>query len=128
MYNGVVPNTCWPIAAANLLMLQHCWHVCSQSHKKRCSKSQEQMSAVAAAEVTVDRPEDRQNPAEQEAVSLSLQERLMTATGKIVDFGNGCWTHKHFTDDIQTRQYRCPEVSSLQLAATLLGQAGPGPD
>lgn len=74
------------------------------------------MSAISAAEGTVDRPEDRQNPEEQEAVSLSLQERLMAATGKIVDFGNGCWTYKHFTDDIQTRQYRCPEVSSLWLA------------
>ncbi|RYH04887.1 hypothetical protein EON65_46220 [archaeon] len=28
----------------------------------------------------------------------------------IVDLGNACWTHKHFTDDIQTRQYRAPEV------------------
>jgi serine/threonine protein kinase len=29
---------------------------------------------------------------------------------KIVDLGNACWTHKHFSDDIQTRQYRAPEV------------------
>lgn len=29
---------------------------------------------------------------------------------KLVDFGNTCWTHKQFTTDIQTRQYRCPEV------------------
>lgn len=29
---------------------------------------------------------------------------------KIVDFGCACWTTKHFTDDIQTRQYRSPEV------------------
>jgi serine/threonine-protein kinase SRPK3 len=29
---------------------------------------------------------------------------------KIVDFGNACWTHKHFTDDIQTRQYRSLEA------------------
>jgi serine/threonine protein kinase len=29
---------------------------------------------------------------------------------KIVDLGNACWTYKHFTDDIQTRQYRSPEV------------------
>jgi serine/threonine-protein kinase SRPK3 len=29
---------------------------------------------------------------------------------KIVDFGNACWEDKHFTDDIQTRQYRAPEV------------------
>ncbi|KAJ6846172.1 serine/threonine-protein kinase SRPK-like [Iris pallida] len=29
---------------------------------------------------------------------------------KLVDFGNACWTYKQFTTDIQTRQYRCPEV------------------
>lgn len=29
---------------------------------------------------------------------------------KIVDLGNACWTYKQFTADIQTRQYRCPEV------------------
>ena len=28
----------------------------------------------------------------------------------IVDFGNGCWTYKHYTDSIQTREYRSPEV------------------
>lgn len=29
---------------------------------------------------------------------------------KIADLGNACWTHHHFTDEIQTRQYRLPEV------------------
>lgn len=29
---------------------------------------------------------------------------------KLVDLGNACWTYKQFTADIQTRQYRCPEV------------------
>lgn len=29
---------------------------------------------------------------------------------KIVDLGNGCWTYHHFTPQIQTRQYRSPEV------------------
>jgi serine/threonine protein kinase len=29
---------------------------------------------------------------------------------KIADLGNACWIHRHFTDDIQTRQYRSPEV------------------
>lgn len=29
---------------------------------------------------------------------------------KLVDFGSACWTYKQFTSDIQTRQYRCPEV------------------
>ncbi len=29
---------------------------------------------------------------------------------KIADLGNACWVNKHFTSDIQTRQYRSPEV------------------
>ncbi|KAG0457004.1 hypothetical protein HPP92_021841 [Vanilla planifolia] len=29
---------------------------------------------------------------------------------KIVDFGNACWVDKRFADEIQTRQYRSPEV------------------
>merc|ERR1712228_291516 len=29
---------------------------------------------------------------------------------KICDLGNACWTNKHFTDDITTRQYRSPEA------------------
>ncbi|XP_052827900.1 SRSF protein kinase 2 isoform X7 [Octopus bimaculoides] len=37
---------------------------------------------------------------------------------KIADLGNACWVSHHFTEDIQTRQYRCLEV--------LLG-AGYGP-
>lgn len=28
----------------------------------------------------------------------------------VVDLGNACWIHKHFSEDIQTRQYRSPEV------------------
>ncbi|CAI5720235.1 unnamed protein product [Peronospora destructor] len=35
---------------------------------------------------------------------------LTKLNAKICDLGNACWTTKHFTDDIQTRQYRCPEV------------------
>jgi serine/threonine-protein kinase SRPK3 len=37
-------------------------------------------------------------------------EKMCTAPCKIVDFGNACWRSRHFTDDIQTRQYRSPEV------------------
>eukprot|EP00824_Muranothrix_gubernata_P000914 TRINITY_DN1107_c0_g1_i1.p1 TRINITY_DN1107_c0_g1~~TRINITY_DN1107_c0_g1_i1.p1 ORF type:complete len:342 (+),score=58.94 TRINITY_DN1107_c0_g1_i1:152-1027(+) len=29
---------------------------------------------------------------------------------KIIDFGNACWVQHQFSDDIQTRQYRAPEV------------------
>merc|ERR1719247_4076652 len=29
---------------------------------------------------------------------------------KVADLGNACWVEKHFSDDIQTRQYRAPET------------------
>mmetsp|Transcript_27005 Transcript_27005/g.26637 ORF Transcript_27005/g.26637 Transcript_27005/m.26637 type:complete len:485 (+) Transcript_27005:321-1775(+) len=29
---------------------------------------------------------------------------------KIADLGNACWVHKHYSTEIQTRQYRSPEV------------------
>jgi hypothetical protein len=35
---------------------------------------------------------------------------LMCTKSVIVDLGNACWTHRHFSEDIQTRQYRAPEV------------------
>lgn len=45
--------------------------------------------------------------------SRSTRKRLLQSVDlkcKLVDFGNACWTYKQFTSDIQTRQYRCPEV------------------
>lgn len=45
--------------------------------------------------------------------SHSTRQKLLMSVDlkcKLVDFGNACWTYKQFTNDIQTRQYRCPEV------------------
>ncbi|XP_031488506.1 uncharacterized protein LOC116256311 isoform X1 [Nymphaea colorata] len=45
--------------------------------------------------------------------SRSTRQKLLTSLDlkcKLVDFGNACWVYKQFTSDIQTRQYRCPEV------------------
>ena len=42
-----------------------------------------------------------QNPVHDECPDLRV---------KIADLGNACWDHHHFTDDIQTRQYRCSTV------------------
>lgn len=41
---------------------------------------------------------------------LKDMEVLMRSRAVIVDLGNACWTHRHFSEDIQTRQYRAPEV------------------
>jgi serine/threonine protein kinase len=40
-------------------------------------------------------------------VEIQLNNRLFF---KVVDMGNACFTNKHFTEDIQTREYRSPEV------------------
>ncbi|OIW21565.1 hypothetical protein TanjilG_06307 [Lupinus angustifolius] len=45
--------------------------------------------------------------------SRTMRQKLLASADlkcKLVDFGNACWTYKQFTNDIQTRQYRCPEV------------------
>jgi serine/threonine-protein kinase SRPK3 len=49
------------------------------------------------------RPSDSSRSSDQEVST----ERI---TVKIADLGNACWFDHHFTEDIQTRQYRCPEV------------------
>lgn len=47
--------------------------------------------------------------------SSSKQEMMLELDGetieiKIADLGNACWVNRHFTNDIQTRQYRAPEI------------------
>ena len=53
----------------------------------------------------------------QEAMTLASEQPdlkdmnvLMKSRAVVVDLGNACWTHRHFSEDIQTRQYRAPEV------------------
>ncbi|KAJ7182861.1 kinase-like protein [Mycena crocata] len=43
-----------------------------------------------------------------EEVDAEMDYEMITV--KIADLGNATWTNHHFTNDIQTRQYRCPEV------------------
>lgn len=52
-----------------------------------------------------------------EAADVKMKEKRKSVTPrkiclgtKIADLGNACWIHKHFTDDVTTRQYRSPEV------------------
>ncbi|RKP25180.1 kinase-like domain-containing protein [Syncephalis pseudoplumigaleata] len=42
--------------------------------------------------------------------ATSIPASELNITVKIADLGNACWTDYHFTNDIQTRQYRSPEV------------------
>lgn len=50
---------------------------------------------------------DRNVSASQNSVLSEFEEIISI---KIADLGNACWYNKHYTSDIQTRQYRAPEV------------------
>lgn len=42
--------------------------------------------------------------------NLEKDDGIEIISVKIADLGNACWVGHHFTNDIQTRQYRSPEV------------------
>jgi len=47
----------------------------------------------------------------QHAISQKrFSQDMQTIKVKIIDVGNACWVSEHFTNDLQTRQYRSPEV------------------
>ncbi|KAL1741179.1 kinase-like domain-containing protein [Schizophyllum fasciatum] len=64
--------------------------------------SQQAPANAVPQEIATPKPDD-----EEAAALLSATEKI---TVKIADMGNATWVEHHFTDDIQTRQYRCPEV------------------
>ena len=68
-------------------------------------------TAAAAASATDDTAMDKPDAADATddtaSGKMSFEELYKV---KIADFGNANWVKLHFTDDIQTRQYRSPEV------------------
>ncbi|EJD40292.1 kinase-like protein [Auricularia subglabra TFB-10046 SS5] len=52
---------------------------------------------------------ERDDPHQDQGRGLE-NEQMESLTVKIADLGNATWIERHFTEDIQTRQYRSPEV------------------
>ena len=55
-------------------------------------------------------PPPKLTPPKPELPEATKQAYFVTNSIKIADLGNACWVHTHFSPDIQTRQYRSPEV------------------
>ncbi|KAG4152172.1 hypothetical protein ERO13_D04G105900v2 [Gossypium hirsutum] len=75
-----------------------------------CATSSGNANRVSDADGTKDSSQASQGD---KRGSRSTRRKLLASVDlkcKLVDFGNACWTYKQFTNDIQTRQYRCPEV------------------
>ncbi|KAF8179616.1 CMGC/SRPK protein kinase [Pholiota molesta] len=62
---------------------------------------------VASSVMSIDRASSSGSSEMDRGQPPDIQEKI---TVKIADLGNATWIEHHFTDDIQTRQYRCPEV------------------
>ncbi|KAF8872173.1 hypothetical protein CPB84DRAFT_1854598 [Gymnopilus junonius] len=67
------------------------------------TKSMDDVELAPGSVMSIDRESDEDSSALYEALAEKI-------TVKIADLGNATWVEHHFTDDIQTRQYRCPEV------------------
>ncbi|KAG0268872.1 serine/threonine protein kinase, CMGC group [Actinomortierella ambigua] len=65
-------------------------------------------SKIEAASTTTNTSSSSQSSAKQSSSSRIRTPRTIQV--KIADLGNACWENHHFTNDIQTRQYRSPEV------------------
>eukprot|EP00656_Telonema_subtile_P019523 TRINITY_DN2075_c0_g1_i5.p1 TRINITY_DN2075_c0_g1~~TRINITY_DN2075_c0_g1_i5.p1 ORF type:complete len:104 (-),score=33.49 TRINITY_DN2075_c0_g1_i5:401-712(-) len=72
-------------------------HVVTEDEESTATESNTESEAVAVAPIVL--PEVRSMDL------LAVTEGNVGA--KLADFGSGCWTYKQFTDDVQTRQYRC---------------------
>lgn len=73
-----------------------------------------EITREAAAKIEETLAEEASNGSRNPTISCHAKKNSKLAfaseTVKLVDFGNACWAIKHFTEDIQTRQYRAPEV------------------
>lgn len=89
---------------------------CGDDVKQTVESVEDKPSSPVAKDESIEvvEPKDIANGSHgQLRVSRSMKKKLIAAVDlkcKLVDFGNACWTYKQFTNDIQTRQYRCPEV------------------
>ncbi|XP_065314012.1 SRSF protein kinase 3-like isoform X2 [Gordionus sp. m RMFG-2023] len=67
----------------------------------RSRNKKEEPITLPAENITISTKPTGPDPALEDSPNLRV---------KIADLGNACWVHKHFTEDIQTRQYRSLEV------------------
>lgn len=88
----------------------------SPAAQQKPAAGQRAAAAAPGAEATAERPQlmlQTGQPLTQELIDEVMNLDIFSWEGanfKIVDLGNACWVERHFSDEIQTRQYRSPEV------------------
>ncbi|MEE6492895.1 hypothetical protein FKM82_016664 [Ascaphus truei] len=85
-----------------------CQPSCSES--KEISQLQESIRREMSPDERGDSPQGVKSTAGSLLLNPLERQNADQLKVKIADLGNACWVHKHFTEDIQTRQYRSLEV------------------
>ncbi|KAH9871562.1 hypothetical protein J1614_005817 [Plenodomus biglobosus] len=73
-------------------------------------KQREKTADLLTKEVSDINLDKSTTPSGKSELEESVDKAFETISVKIADLGNACWVGHHFTNDIQTRQYRSPEV------------------
>ncbi|CAF0943908.1 unnamed protein product [Didymodactylos carnosus] len=90
------------------------------NNKRQSEQSLNEAAARAAAAAIAGDNLNKPEPSDTVSAARPMAERTPNPVTEIVpedifqvkiaDLGNACWTYQHFTEDIQTRQYRSLEV------------------
>ncbi|KAL3076270.1 hypothetical protein niasHS_013541 [Heterodera schachtii] len=75
-----------------------------KKRKRRRDILEQQLKEIEGMSVEIVSPTNEREP---KIDPMALTKKFDV---KIADLGNACWTYHHFTEDIQTRQYRSLEV------------------
>lgn len=84
-----------------------------QATSSRSAQAAAHAAAAAAAAAAAGHGLPKTGPLDPRVLEEVLQLDLFDHQGvtyKVADLGNACWVERHFSDDIQTRQYRSPET------------------
>ncbi|KAJ3284380.1 serine/threonine protein kinase, CMGC group, partial [Borealophlyctis nickersoniae] len=79
----------------------------SQEAAKDKARLEEERPKERASGKGPDVERKRRRREEKKEIRMKQDERIRV---KLADLGNACWVDHHFTNDIQTRQYRSPEA------------------
>lgn len=83
------------------------------SNEDEVQKQREKTADLLTKEVSgisLDKSSGNSSTTETSTEKMAEDVSFETISVKIADLGNACWVGHHFTNDIQTRQYRSPEV------------------
>eukprot|EP01066_Platyproteum_vivax_P011519 Platyproteum_vivax@DN5233_c0_g1_i1.p1 len=89
----------------------HLSHHTEGLHNECLAQAKDQMTAYAMALKQEEHQIALAAASDTDLIQTEMDPFHPTKTGfRVVDLGNACWVDKHFSEDIQTRQYRSPEV------------------